>query len=103
MNYLAVFYPVQEEAERKVVIISTPLDASQDTIKTNKAGHQLTQEDMAIQTVNYKRGKKVDILRIPPNITTDDETCISTPIDVHKSFSFSQYVPTVVQQHARPS
>ena len=72
MNYLAAFYPVQEEAERKVVIISTPLDASQDTIKTNKVGHQLTHEDMTTQTVKCKRGKKVDILRTPPNVTTDD-------------------------------
>jgi hypothetical protein len=38
MDCLAVFYLAEEEAERKVVIGSTPLGASQDAIETNNDG-----------------------------------------------------------------
>ena len=58
---------------------------------------------MVTQTGKRKRDKKVDILPTPLNIITDDATCISTPIDVEKYFSFSQQVPIVVQQPAEPS
>ena len=96
----AAFYPAEEEAERKAVIGSTPLDALQDTTETNNVDFQPMKENVVTQTGKRKRGKKVDIPPTPPNPTTNDATCISTPIDVDKAFFFSQQVPIVVQQPA---
>ena len=62
------------------MIESTPLDASQDAIETNNVGFQPLQEGVITQTEKRKRGKKVDILRTPLKVTTNDATNISTPI-----------------------
>ena len=97
------FYPAEEEAERKAVIGSMPLDASQDAIETNDVGFQPIQEGVVTQTGKRKRGKKVDILPTPPKVTTNDATDKSTPIDVDNFFSLSQQVSFVVQQPAGPS
>jgi hypothetical protein len=98
-----VFYPAEEDAERKAVIGSTPLDASQDAIETNNVGFQPMQEGVVTQTGKRKRGKKVDIPPTLSTVTTNDATSLSTPIDVDKFFFFSQEVSILVQQLAGPS
>ena len=40
VNYFASFYPAEEETERKAVIESTSLGASQYTIETNNVDFQ---------------------------------------------------------------
>ena len=97
------FYPAEEEAERKAVIGSMPLDASQDAIETNDVGFQPMQEGVITQTGKCKRGKNDDMLPTPLKVTTNDATDKSTLIDVDKFFSFSQQISFMVQQPAGPS
>ena len=58
---------------------------------------------MVTQTKKREKNKKIDNPPTPLNITTDDATCISTPIDIDKKQFFLQQVPIVVQQPPRLS
>ena len=102
MDCSVAFYPTEEKTKHKVVIKNMPFDASHDTIETNNVDFQSMQEGVVTQ-IGKRKKSKVDIPPIPPNVTTNDATCISTPIDVDKSFSFSQQVSIVLQQPVGPS
>lgn len=69
MDCSAAFYPTEENIERKAKIGSTSLDASQDTIKTNKDDPQSVQEDVDTQTRKHKMGRNINIPSTPPNVT----------------------------------
>ena len=74
VDCFASFYPAEEDIERKAIIGSTPLDASQDIFETNNVDIQSMQEGVVTQTEKRKRGKKVVISPTLLNITTDDAT-----------------------------
>lgn len=58
---------------------------------------------MTTQFGKCKRGKKIDTPSTPSNVTNNDSTSTSTPMDVYKSLYFLQQVRVVVQQPIGPS